>query len=204
MTIADGVEIGANVIVYDDVSIDSGSQIHHGAVLGRPSTYQRGSSEPPPTPGKTVIGAGATVGTYALIGTTAELAPHSFVGDHCAIREGVRIGADSMIGSACSMGRDCEIGERTRMQRNTVLGRRTVIEDDCFIGIAVQLMSGRTMSDAPAPGPPVLRRGCQIGGGALILPGVEIGEEAVVGAGAVVIDDVAAGARVMGVPARAH
>ncbi|MDQ3936725.1 MAG: N-acetyltransferase, partial [Actinomycetota bacterium] len=49
---------------------------------------------------------------------------------------------------------------------------------------------------------PVLRRGCRIGGGAVLLPGVEVGEDAFVGAGAVVTRDVAAGALVVGVPAR--
>ena len=49
---------------------------------------------------------------------------------------------------------------------------------------------------------PTLRRGCRIGGGVLLTPGVEIGEEAFVGAGAVVTRDVPARTRVAGVPAR--
>jgi acetyltransferase-like isoleucine patch superfamily enzyme len=48
----------------------------------------------------------------------------------------------------------------------------------------------------------ILRRACRIGGGAVLVPGVEIGEEAFVAAGAVVTNDVAARALVMGVPAR--
>jgi acetyltransferase-like isoleucine patch superfamily enzyme len=48
----------------------------------------------------------------------------------------------------------------------------------------------------------VLRRACRIGGGAVVLPGVEIGEEAFVGAGAVVTRDVPARTVVLGVPAR--
>jgi acetyltransferase-like isoleucine patch superfamily enzyme len=47
-----------------------------------------------------------------------------------------------------------------------------------------------------------LRRACRIGGGAVLTPGVEIGEEAFVAAGAVVTRDVPARAVVMGVPAR--
>ena len=47
-----------------------------------------------------------------------------------------------------------------------------------------------------------LRRGCRIGAGAVLLPGIEVGEEAFVAAGAVVTSDVPAGALVMGVPAR--
>jgi acetyltransferase-like isoleucine patch superfamily enzyme len=50
---------------------------------------------------------------------------------------------------------------------------------------------------------PTIRRGARVGGGAVICPGVEIGEEAFVGAGAVVTKDVAPGAVVVGNPARA-
>jgi acetyltransferase-like isoleucine patch superfamily enzyme len=49
---------------------------------------------------------------------------------------------------------------------------------------------------------PTLRRGCRIGAGAVLLPGVEIGADAFVAAGAVVTRDVPAGALAMGVPAR--
>ena len=51
-------------------------------------------------------------------------------------------------------------------------------------------------------GPPVLRRGARIGSGSQVLPGTEIGEEAVVGAGSVVVHDVAPRTTVRGVPAR--
>ena len=53
-----------------------------------------------------------------------------------------------------------------------------------------------------APDAPTLGRACRIGGGAVICPGVEVGEEAFVAAGAVVADTVAPRAVVVGVPAR--
>jgi UDP-2-acetamido-3-amino-2,3-dideoxy-glucuronate N-acetyltransferase len=61
--------------------------------------------------------------------------------------------------------------------------------------------AGRRQRGEPLQGP-TLRRGCRIGGGALLLPGVEVGEAAFVAAGSVVTRDVAAGTLVMGVPAR--
>jgi UDP-2-acetamido-3-amino-2,3-dideoxy-glucuronate N-acetyltransferase len=60
---------------------------------------------------------------------------------------------------------------------------------------------GRHEAGVPPDGP-TLRSACRIGGGAVILPGVEIGEEAVVGAGAVVLENVPARKVVVGVPAR--
>ena len=202
MTIADDAEIGANVVIYDEVRVGPATLIQHGAVLGRASTYRRGSSEPPPVPGETLIEEGAIVGNYCLISAGARLAPHAFVGDHAVIREGVSLGSDTMIGCACGIGRNVEIGDRTRMQATTILGAKVVIEEDCFLGPGVHILTGRTMGTPPRNSRPILRRGCQIGAGAKILPGVEIGEEAVVGAGAVVIADVPPEARVKGVPAR--
>jgi acetyltransferase-like isoleucine patch superfamily enzyme len=60
---------------------------------------------------------------------------------------------------------------------------------------------GRLPQDAALRGA-TLRRACRIGGGAVLVPGVEVGEEAFVAAGAVVTADVPARAVVMGMPAR--
>ena len=69
------------------------------------------------------------------------------------------------------VGRDVVIGDRTRLQNHCVVGRETVIEEDCFLGPGVTLLTGRTMSDSERKPPPILRRGCQIGAGAMIMPG---------------------------------
>jgi UDP-2-acetamido-3-amino-2,3-dideoxy-glucuronate N-acetyltransferase len=79
------------------------------------------------------------------------------------------------------------------------------VEDDVFVAPGVLLTNdptaGRRGADEELRGA-VLRRACRVGGGAVLLPGVEVGEEAFVGAGAVVTKDVPARALVMGVPAR--
>ncbi len=107
-----------------------------------------------------------------------------------------------MVGAGCGIGRKVEIGDRSRLQNGTVVGPNVVIEPDCFLGPGVQILTGRTMGKPSRGSSRLLRRGCQIGAGAKLMPGVEIGEEAVVGAGAVVVRDVAGGTRVMGMPAR--
>jgi acetyltransferase-like isoleucine patch superfamily enzyme len=92
-----------------------------------------------------------------------------------------------------------------RVQTNVYLTASTVVEDDVFIGPGAITTNDDTMSrhapQAPLQGA-VLRRACRIGGGAVLVPGVEVGEEAFVAAGAVVTRDVPARAVVMGVPAR--
>jgi acetyltransferase-like isoleucine patch superfamily enzyme len=81
----------------------------------------------------------------------------------------------------------------------------TVVEDDVFIGPGVVTTNDDTMG-RHAPGEhlvgAVLRRACRVGGGAVLVPGVEVGEEAYVAAGAVVTRDVPPRAVAMGVPAR--
>lgn len=86
-----------------------------------------------------------------------------------------------------------------------------VIEDEVVISFRVTVIvhdDARRM-DAILPGqadgtvaPVTLRRGCYLGAGCIVLPGVTVGERAVVGAGAVVTRDVPAGKIAVGVPAR--
>lgn len=202
-TIAADVEIGANVVIHDGVTLEPGVQLDHGAVLGRPALRNRDSRTPEAGGGTTtLLEQGAIVSPYALVSVDVRMGPHSFLGDHAHLREGTRLGADVVVGAGCGIGRDVEIGERVRLQNTTIVGPKTRIEPDCFLGPGVQILTGRSMGRAPRREAPVLRRGCQVGAGAKIMPGVEIGEESVVGAGAVVLSDVPSGAVVRGIPAQ--
>jgi UDP-2-acetamido-3-amino-2,3-dideoxy-glucuronate N-acetyltransferase len=80
-----------------------------------------------------------------------------------------------------------------------------VLEDDVFVGPGVVLTNDNSMGRHPPderPQGPTLRRACRVGGSAVVCPGLEIGEEAFVGAGTVVIADVPPRAVVVGAPAR--
>jgi acetyltransferase-like isoleucine patch superfamily enzyme len=154
---------------------------------------------------KVLIGAGAMIGGNAVIHGGVVVGAGARIGDHAQIRDGARIGAGTTIGSFTSVDPGVTIGERVSIQTRCYITGGTVIEDDVFVGPGVTLTNDNTMNrhgpDKEFEGP-LLRRACRVGGGSTICPGVEIGEEAFVAAGAVVAADVAPRAVVIGVPAR--
>ena len=110
------------------------------------------------------------------------------------------IGAGSVVGSNVWIGKNCQIGRSVRIQHGAFIPNGTVIEDDVFIGPNVTLTDDRypRAGRAYTPAPPVLRRGCSLGAGVTVLPGVTIGEQAMVAAGSVVTRDVPANTTVIG------
>jgi len=90
-----------------------------------------------------------------------------------------------------------------KVQTMAIVVSGSLVEDDVFVGPTVTSMNdpsaGRTRPELRGI---ALRRACRVGGGSALLPGVEVGEDALVGAGSVVTRDVPAGAVAMGVPAR--
>ena len=154
---------------------------------------------------KVLIGAGVMIGGQAVIHSDARIGEGARIGDHAQIRDGARIGAGTTIGSFSSVDPGVEIGERVSIQTRCYVTGGTIVEDDVFVGPGVTLTNDNTMNRHAAEEVlrgPILRRACRVGGGSVICPGVEIGEEAFVAAGAVVTADVAPRAVVMGVPAR--
>jgi acetyltransferase-like isoleucine patch superfamily enzyme len=125
---------------------------------------------------------------------------------------GCRIGDDTKIGTFVEIQKNAVIGRRCKISSHTFVCEGVTIEDDVFVGHGVMFINDRrpratadgrlqTESDWTVV-PTHVRRGASIGSGATILCGVTIGEDAMIGAGAVVTHDVAPGETVAGVPAR--
>jgi acetyltransferase-like isoleucine patch superfamily enzyme len=93
-----------------------------------------------------------------------------------------------------------------KVQTACYLTAFSVVEDDVFVAPGVTTTNdnamGRHERGAQLQGA-TLRRGCRVGAGSILLPGIEVGEEAFVAAGAVVTRDVEPRTLVMGVPAKA-
>ena len=151
--------------------------------------------------------------------------PDSFV----RIAPDVKLGRDVKVFCfanlyGCTIGDETKIGAFVEIQKNAVVGRRckisshtfvcegVTIEDECFIGHGVMFTNDKYPRATAGGGlqteadwevvPTRVCRGASIGSGAVILCGVTIGQNALIGAGAVVTKDVPADAVVAGVPAR--
>jgi acetyltransferase-like isoleucine patch superfamily enzyme len=133
-----------------------------------------------------------------------------------AIGPGTRIWAFAHVLPGAVIGADCNVCDHTYVEGDVVVGDRVTIksgvylwdglriEDDVFIGPQATFTNDRfPRSKQPFEVPvTIVRRGATIGAGAVILPGVTVGERAMVGAGAVVTKDVPNDAVVVGNPAR--
>lgn len=203
--IGSGVDLGVNVIIHAGTVIQDGATVQDGAVLGKAAVLAAHSMARVGDRGPLVVGAGATICTAAIVFGGAVVGARAIVGDQAHVREGATIGEGTIIGRGSAIGNDAEIGSRVRVQTNTWLTALITVEDDVFVGPGVTTMNDGTMARlAPQDQlrAPVLRRACRVGGGVLLAPGVEVGEEAFVAAGAVVTHDVPPRTIVMGVPAR--
>jgi UDP-2-acetamido-3-amino-2,3-dideoxy-glucuronate N-acetyltransferase len=199
------VEIGGNVVVHAGTIVGGEARIQDGAVIGKPLALGARSSASRDAPPPAEVGAGATVGAGAVVVAGARIRAGAVVADQSHIRERSEVGEGSVVGRGSAVDNDVVIGARVRIQTNCYITAFSAVEDDVFVAPGVTLTNDDTMgrhgSDHELRGA-TLRRGCRVGGGVVLVPGVEVGEEAFVAAGAVVVRDVPPRAVVMGVPAR--
>ena len=203
--VGDGVTFGAHVTVHDGTVIGASCLIEAGAVLGKVARLAAHSTAPRDAHHPLVLEEGATVCCGAVLFAGAHVGARAIVGDQAYVRERARIGARTVIGRGSAVDNDVTVGERVRVQTSVYLTAYSVVEDDVFVGPGVTTSNDHTMA-RHAPGHALhgarLRRACRVGAGAVLLPGVEVGEEGFVAAGAVVTRDVPPRGVVMGVPAR--
>jgi acetyltransferase-like isoleucine patch superfamily enzyme len=205
VTLGDGVLFGPNVCVEEGTRIGEASVIEGGALLGKVPRLARDSATAQETLPPLRIGVRVTVCAGAIVYAGSVVGDEAIVGDQSQVRERSMIGPQTVVGRGSAIDNDVTIGARVKIQSNVYVTAFSVIEDDVFIGPRASTTNDDTMN-RHAPGAEMrgatLRRACRIGGGAVLVPGVEVGEEAFVAAGAVVTKDVPPRAFMMGVPAR--
>jgi acetyltransferase-like isoleucine patch superfamily enzyme len=187
-------------VLGDDVRVLENAVVCKQPTLGRKSTAKR---EPLPA---TTIGDGTVVSTGAIVFAGSSIGAGCIVGDQACIRERVQIADDVVVGRGALVENDTTIGRGTRIQAEAYVTAYSTVEEDVFIAPCVVTTNdnfmGRTEKRKALMKGPTIRRGARVGGGAILCPGVEIGEEAFVGAGAVVTKDVPPKTVVVGAPAR--
>src|SRR3954454_18117997 len=198
--VPDSVEIGGNVVIHEATVIGEGARIQDSVVLGKPLALGARSTAPRAVLPGAEIGEGATVCAGAVVVAGAQIGPGAIVGDQSHVRERAVVGEDSVVGRGSAVDNDVTIGARVRIQTACYITAHSTIEADVFVAPGVTLTNDDTMGrhgpDHQLRGG-TLRRACRVGGGAVLVPGVEVGAEAFVAAGAVVTGDVPARAVVM-------
>ncbi len=199
-------EVAASATVYPGTVLGEGVKVLDNAVVGKqPSLSPRSTAKREPLP-PTVIGDGTIVSTGAIVFAGSRIGARVILGDQSCVRERVEIGDDVVLGRGSLVENDTTIGAMTKIQAEAYITAYSTLEDNVFIAPCVVTTNdnymGRTEKRLALLKGPTIRRGARVGGGAILCPGIEVGEEAFVGAGAVVTKDVPARKLVVGNPAR--
>jgi len=204
--VPESVEIAPTAVVYPGTVLGRNCKVGDGAVVGKQPTLSPRSTTKREHLPPAVIGEGTVVSTGAIVFAGTTLGARVIVGDQACVRERVDIGDDVVIGRGVLIENDSSIGEYTKIQANAYITNYSTLEDHVFVAPGVQTTNdnymGRTEKRHAEMKGPTIRRGARVGGGAVLCPAVVIGEEAFVGAGAVVIRNVPAKKVVVGNPAR--
>lgn len=200
-------EIHPTAVVYPGTVLAEGVRILEHAVVGKqPALSPRSTARRDPLP-PAELGPGVVISTGAVVFAGSRIGARTIVGDQACVRERCEIGDDVVVGRGTLVENDTTVGTLTKIQAHAYITAYSTIEEEVFIAPCVTTTNddfmGRTERRHALVRGPTIRRRARVGGAAVLCPGIEIGEEAFVGAGAVVTRDVPPRTVVVGNPARA-
>jgi acetyltransferase-like isoleucine patch superfamily enzyme len=149
----------------------------------------------------------------AVVDPRARLGSRVQIWHHAQVREEAQIGDDTSLGGGAYVDAGVRIGSTCKIQNGALIYHGATLESEVFVGPLVCILNdlhprattldGRRRMPADWElGPVLIRRGASLGGGAVILPNVTVGQFALVGAGTMVTRDVPDHGLVVGNPAR--
>jgi acetyltransferase-like isoleucine patch superfamily enzyme len=199
-------EVHPTATVYPGTVLGEGVKVLENAVVGKQPSLSPRSTTKREELAPTEIGEGTVVSTGAIVFAGSRIGARVILGDQSCVRERVVVGDDVVLGRGSLIENDCTVGAMTKIQAEAYITSYSTLEEHVFIAPCVVTTNdnfmGRTEKRHTLTKGPTIRRGARVGGGAVLCPGVEIGEEAFVGAGAVVTKNVPPRALVVGNPAR--
>ncbi len=190
--------IAGTAVIHPAVKIGRCARVDDWVVLGY--TGWGGDDSP-----LTVIGENAVIRTHSVVYAGVEIGDRFHLGHQAMIREFTKIGNDVSIGTGTVIEHHVMIGNDVRIHSNAFIPEFSILEDGCWVGPNVVMTNAkyplglRVKEDLKGP---TIKSHAKIGANATLLPAVEIGEGALVGAASVVRKDVPPLTVVAGSPAR--
>jgi len=205
--IGPGCSIGAYAVICGGTVLRENARIDEHALVGTPERGYAIGQVYPGAGASTVIGGEAVVRAGAVIYAGAEVGDGTVVGHYTLLRSFVIVGEGSQLGHHLTVERASSIGAQVRCSPGSHITSSCVLADRVFLGAGVRTVNDRELTwrhpdRGPELMPPRFARGARVGSGSVILAGVTIGQNALVGAGSVVTRDIPAGSVAYGVPAR--
>lgn len=206
--VGDGCRLAVGAVISAGTVIGPGTSVGEYAIVGKPPYRGPTSIFADPGEGLTAarIGSGCIVGAAAVIYHGANISDSVVIADQATVREDVSVGSHSVVGRGVCIENRVGIGRFCKLETGCYVTAMTDVGDYVFIGphavTANDNYLGRTRERLAAMRGPMIRDGARIGANATLLPGIEVGRDAVVAAGAVVTRPVPAGKIVMGIPAK--
>lgn len=210
--VRNGAQIGDNVHIYpyafvsEGAVIGDGTRIYHGTLIGKIPDGAGNLSRTVKFKPEVKIGKNCALGPYSVIYCDVNIGNDTLIGDHASIRE------NSIIGNSCIIGRSSmilykvKIGDKTKIMDLVHVTGNTVIGSNVFIAMSVSMANDNKFDKREYVEEldlgPTIEDNASIGVGAILLPGVRIGNGALVAAGSVVTKDVLSRTKVIGVPAK--
>jgi acetyltransferase-like isoleucine patch superfamily enzyme len=192
-------EVHPTTILFGPVRLGGGTVVGPFCLLAEGYRPQTGES------GALRIGAGATIRSHSVLYWGSVIGDRFHAGHGVLVREEVEVEDDVSIGSHSVVEHHVMIGPGVRLHSNVFVPEYTRLDAGCWIGPNVVMTNARYPRSRGVKDSlrgPTIEAGAKVGANATLLPGITIGADALVGAGAVVTKDVAARDVMVGNPAR--
>ncbi len=205
--IGTGCRIGHHVVIHPDTVIGNDVRVDDHATLGKlPMKAANSATTKDQELAPLTVGDVCIVGTGVVLYRGAAIDGKVLMADLCTVRENVTIGRGTIVGRGVTVENFCAIGRYCKLESECYVTAYSTLEDRVFVAPGVVTSNdnfvGRTAERFKHFKGVTVRRGGRIGAGSVILPGIEIGADALVAAGSVVTRDVPPKTIVLGQPAR--